>query len=580
MKQVKGIPYGIANFEQVINRNYYYVDKTLYLPLLEQAPNNLLLIRPRRFGKSLFIGMMRAYYDILQKDKFNDIFGELWIGKQPTNEQGMYQVLYFDFSKVGGAASIESLEASFDAYCGSVVDVFAEKYAAYYSTTFVEELKRKSTAREKLNFLDINAQARSYPLYLIVDEYDNFTNIVLSAHGQDMFHRITHAEGFYRDVFKLFKGMFYRIFLTGVSPVTLDDLTSGFNIDWNISNDPRFNAMLGFSETDVREMFSYYQENGQLNGDIETMIEEMKPWYDNYCFSQDSLDEPRMFNCDTTLYYLQHCLRSGHAPREMLSKNMRTDYSKLKMLVQIDKDITLKGQRMSTIEEITTQEEILVNLKTSFPVHEMTNQENYRSLLYYYGLLTISGTRGNRLRMRIPNNSVREQYFGFMREYYQQRYELNLSDLAELIDGLAYDGEWRPLFNAIGEAYHNNSSVRDSIQGERNIQGFLKAYLSLATYYLVMPELEMSYGYNDLALLPNKAQYPDVEHSYLIEIKYAKADATEAEMEAQRIEGRAQLLRYSQDRIARHLAEGTTTHLLLLQFKTWEQAVFEEIEKK
>jgi hypothetical protein len=210
----------------------------------------------------------------------------------------------------------------------------------------------------------------------------------------------------------------------------------------------------------------------------------------------------------------------------------------------------------------------------------MVKAENYRSLLYYYGLLTISGVRGNRLKMCIPNNSVREQYFGFMREYYQQRYELNFSDLAEWIDALALDGDWRPFFNAIGEAYHNNSSVRDSIQGERNIQGFLKAYLSLATYYLVMPELEMNYGYTDLAaLLPNKTQHPDVAHSYLIELKYAKVDATEAEMEAQRIEGRAQLLRYAQDRVARHLAEGTTMHLLLLQFRTWEETVYEEVSE-
>ncbi|MDR0895462.1 MAG: AAA family ATPase, partial [Prevotellaceae bacterium] len=332
MDTIKDIPYGISDFEQIIGDNYYFVDKSKYITLVEKSRPNLLMIRPRRFGKSLFVGMLSTYYDILQKDRFDEVFGNLWIGKHPTKNQGRFQVLRFDFSKVGGASSIGELKESFNTYCGGVVDKFANKYAAFYPPIFLEDIRNAPTAQGKLNLLDIYAKDERYPLYLILDEYDNFTNIVLGEHGHDKFHQITHATGFYRDVFKIFKGMFYRIFMTGVSPVTLDDLTSGFNIDWNISNSPRFNAMMGFSETDVREMFQYYKDAGALTGEVDAMIEEMRPWYDNYCFSKGALDEPRIFNCDMTLYYLNNRVEEGTAPEQMLSKNVRTDFSKLKML--------------------------------------------------------------------------------------------------------------------------------------------------------------------------------------------------------------------------------------------------------
>lgn len=148
-----------------------------------------------------------------------------------------------------------------------------------------------------------------------------------------------------------------------------------------------------------------------------------------------------------------------------------------------------------------------MNLHTSFPAERVADVDNFRSLLYYYGLLTMCGTRGDRLRMCIPNHCVREQYFGFLREYYQQAHPLDLSRLKDQIDDLAYDGVWKPFFESIACAYRENSSVRDGMEGERNLQGFLKAYLALASYYLVEPELEMNYGYCDFFLLPDKQRY-------------------------------------------------------------------------
>lgn len=577
MSQVKGIPYGISDFKRLRNENFYYVDKTMYLPLIEKMPSYLFLIRPRRFGKSLFLSLMRTYYDILQKDNFEKYFGDLWIGSHPTDQRNRFQVLYFDFSKAGCSQPGTDMMTSFNDYCTIIINQFAHEYAPFYDADFKATVESIESAKAKLSYLEVKAQEKGYLLYLIIDEYDNFTNVILSEHGQKMFHDLTHASGFYREYFKQFKGMFNRIFLMGVSPITLDDLSSGYNIDWNISTDETFNAMMGFSESDVREMFCYYHQNNMLTGDIEAMITEMKPWYDNYCFARMSLKDDRIFNCDMTLYYLNCQIQKHRAPEEMVDKNIRTDYSKLKMLARIDHDSSQEGSRMSTIEEIAAKGEILVDLHTSFPAEKVTDIDNFRSLLYYYGLLTICGTHGNRLKMCIPNNCVREQYFGFLRDYYQQFHTINLSHLKDLIDDFAYDGQWKPFFESIALAYRENSSVRDAMEGERNLQGFLKAYLALASYYLVEPELEMNYGYCDFFLLPDKKRYPDIGHSYILELKYAGRTTTDTELETQAEEGRRQLLQYSKDKIALQLAQDTTLHLILLQFRGWDLVKCEEI---
>lgn len=576
MNQVKGIPYGISDFKRLRNDNFYFVDKTMYLPLIEDMPSYLSLTRPRRFGKSLFLSMMRTYYDILEQDNFSKYFGDLWIGSHPTDQRNRFQILYFDFSKAG-CSHPDKADSIFNDYCSLVINQFAHAYASFYDEDFKSTLNSIEDAMAKLSYIELKAKEKEYPLYLIIDEYDNFTNVILSEHGQKMFHDLTHASGFYREYFKRFKGMFDRIFLMGVSPITLDDLSSGYNIDWNISNDPRFNAMMGFDETEVREMFHYYQQHGALTEDIEAMIAEMKPWYDNYCFARMSLENDRIFNCDMTLYYLRHQLDFHCAPAEMVDKNIRTDYSKLKMLARIDHDSTHEGNRMSTIEEIAAKGEILVNLHTSFPAERVVDIDNFRSLLYYYGLLTMCGTRGDMIRMCIPNNCVREQYFGFLREYYQQQSSVDIHYLNVMLADLAYDGCWKPFFESVARTYRENSSVRDGMEGERNLQGFLKAYLALASYYIMQPELEMNYGYCDFFLLPDKQRYPDIKHSYILELKYAVRTATDAELDAQAEEGRRQLLQYSEDKMARYLATGTTLHRILLQFRGWDMIKCEEV---
>lgn len=587
--EVKELPYGIQDFVTIVEQNIYYVDKTMYIPELESQARNLFFIRPRRFGKSVFLNMLHAYYDIRTKDKFQQWFGDLWIGKHPTPNQGRYQVLHLDFSQVGG--TIEELEEKFNFYLGMRLDGFINAYAEYYSEEIIQKVKSTDYAGGKLGLIQQEAQFKGYPLYLIIDEYDNFTNTVLNELGEKVYWAITHAEGFYRDIFKKFKGSFERIFITGVSPVTLDDVTSGFNIGWHISTKEEFNQMLGFSTEDVRELFTYYQKQGKIpaDRDIEAIINEMKPWYDNYCFSKNALEtQSKVFNCDMVLYYLRNYMRRGEGPEQMLDPNTKTDYNKMKKLLQLDK---LDGDRKGVIKTIAEKGEIIGTIEESFPARELTDPNIFISLLFYYGMLTIKGVLGEQLILGIPNNNVRKQYYNYLLELYQEEKCLNTTNLKTLFTYMAFEGKWQDALGFMAKAYADISSVRDGIEAERNLQGFFMAYLSLTSYYYTAPELELNHGYCDFFLLPDLTHYP-TKHSYIIELKVLSKKEWNEEVKIKDAQGNEcaitkaekqwrdaeeQINRYAVAPRVEALRQGTQLHKIILQFEGWELKRMDEV---
>ena len=584
MKQnVKRLPYGINDFEAVIEQNQYYVDKTMYLPLLENQPSNIFFIRPRRFGKSIFLSMLHAYYDCSKKEKFQTLFGDLWVGKHPTPLQGRYQVLHLDFSYVGG--SIEKLEENFNMYLRVKLDGFMRVYQEFYLADFKEKFFKSDSAAEKLALLQDETATKGIPLYLIIDEYDNFTNTVLNEQGEKVYWAITHADGFYRDVFKKFKGMFERIFITGVSPVTLDDVTSGFNIGWHISTKPEFNQMLGFSQGEVRKMFAYYKEVGGIpaTSDIEAMIDEMKPWYDNYCFSKKALEtQSKVFNCDMVIYYLRNYMDYGQAPDLMIDPNTKTDYNKMKKLLQLDK---LDGDRKGVIRTIAETGQIVTTLEETFPASRLTNPQTFTSLLFYYGMLTIKGTFGDMMILGIPNNNVRKQYYGYLLEQYQEEKFVDLNQMKILFTYMALEGKWREGLQFMADAYSKVSSVRDGIESERNLQGFFMAYLNLNNYYYTAPELELNHGYCDFFLLPNLTHYA-TKHSYILELKVLSKKDYEAKPEDGKLskaevqwqEAEEQIKRYAVAPRVEALRQGTTLHKIIMQFVAGKLVRMEEVE--
>jgi hypothetical protein len=572
----KQIPYGISDFKQVREENKYLVDKTMYFEKMELAGNFLFLVRPRRFGKSLFLNMLEAYYDIEEKDNFDELFKGLYVAEHPTKYRNKYQVMHLDFSQVG--SNVERLQEDFNFYLGVRCDAFARKYARFYPDGFVEDVTRIQRGVHKLNYINTAAHMAGCRLYLVVDEYDNFTNNVLNIKGHDAYHALTHGTGFYRDVFKLFKPMFDRIIMLGVSPITLDDLTSGYNIALNITMDPWFNQMLGFSEDDVRQMIHYYKEVGAIKPEVTegSIIDDIKPWYDNYCFAKDSFGtEPSMFNCDMVCYYLSNLIKKGQRPEELIDPNTMTDYGKLKRLIRIDKT---EGKRTEIIHGIAEKGFIKARLVSHFPAERMMEFGNFVSLLYYYGMLTIGGVVGDRLKLIIPNNNVRLQYYQYMLDEYNSIHSIDISDLDDAFDEAALHGDWKPLVSFICQAYHDTTAVRQLIEGERNLQGFMNAYLTLTNYYLVAPEMEFSHGYCDFFLLPNYAVYPMVKHSYILELKYLKTDATEAEAEKQWAEAVAQIKTYAADSKLLSMVHGTQLHPIIVQIKGYDLVRFEEMQ--
>ena len=581
-QNVKELPYGVQDFLTIVEQNIYYVDKTMYIPELEKEARNLIFIRPRRFGKSVFIGMLHAYYDCSTKDKFQDWFGDLWIGKQPTSLQGKYQVLHLDFSQVGG--DIEHLAENFDAYCGAMLDNYVDVYSTSYGEDFVSKVHSTQRATNKLNLINIKAKTLRIRQYLIIDEYDNFTNTVLNEKGEDVYWAMTHAEGFYRDIFKMFKGNFERIFITGVSPVTLDDVTSGFNIGWHISTKEPFNQMLGFSTEDVYDMFNYYKKKGDIpaDRDIDAIVNEMKPWYDNYCFSKNALEtQSKVFNCDMVIYYLRNYLRRGEGPEEMIDPNTKTDYNKMKKLIQLDK---LDGDRKGVIRTIAEKGEIVASLLETFPAHEITDPEVFPSLLFYYGMLTIKGTRGAKLVLGIPNNNVRKQYYDYLLELIDARAYISNNKLTDYYFDMAYDGKWREALQYMADAYEQVSSVRDSIEGERNLQGFFMAYLNLNAYYYTAPELELNHGYCDFFLLPDLTHY-ETKHSYILELKLVPKrekgepkEKHEARIKAQWHQAENQINGYAKAPRVEVLRQGTQLHKIIMQFDGYKLLRMDEVK--
>ena len=561
------LPYGVADFVKLRRGNEYYVDKTAYLPLLEEAGRFLFLIRPRRFGKSLLQSVMECYYDRRWEPDFDEFFGGTWIHDHPTAEKHRYLALRFDFSAVDADSS--RMAASFETYCRIELESFLGRYAALIPAEPAEKVIAEPNTPARLERLFRTADALGLALYLFIDEYDNFANNLLVREGRDKYQELTHGGGFFRHFFRVLKegvgrtgGGLARLFITCVSPITMDDVTSGFNIGSNISLDTRFNGIMGFDRAERQHLFADF---GHDYTDHEDVIDD---WYDHYTFSFDAR-EP-IANSDMVLYYLQSLRGSGEAPRELIDHNVRIDYGKLRYLVQIDR--TLNGN-FSRLREIIETGEQVGDIQVSFPVEALLQTENFVSLLYYLGLLTFAGEREARPLLKIPNRTIRQLMYGYLREAYKEVevFRPSLWTLADRLNAMAYRGEWAAFFDYLGEQVQAQAGVRDYLQGEKMVQGFLLAWLNLAPYFTVLTEQELGSGFCDLYLAPFYPRYRDMRHAYLIELKYLKRSEDTPERRRQAItEAEAQLHRYRQDNRVLAALGPATLHPLVLVYSGWE----------
>ena len=574
----KRIPYGMMNFAVIRRDDCYYVDKTRFIPIIEDADKFFFFIRPRRFGKSLTVSMLQHYYDIAAKDKFDALFGDLYIGKHPTSDRNSYLVLYLNFSGIVG--ELHNYRKGLDAHCQTMFDYFCDIYADYLPQGIKEKLDEKEGAVEQFEYLFTECNKTGQRIYLFIDEYDHFTNAIL-ADPESLRHYTneTHGEGYLRAFFNKVKAGTYssieRCFITGVSPVTMDDLTSGFNIGTNYSLTQEFNQMMGFTEEEVREMLTYYSTTSPFNHTVDELIEIMKPWYDNYCFAQKSYGETTMYNSNMVLYFVKNYIMDGNAPEDMIEDNIRIDYEKLRMLIRKDKEF---AHDASVIQTLVSQGYITGELKKGFPATSITNPDNFVSLLYYFGMLTISGTHEGKTKLTIPNQVVREQLYAYLLSTYDEA-DLNFNSYEknELSSSLAYDGSWQAYFGYIADCLKRYASQRDKQKGEFFVHGFTLAMTAQNRFYRPISEQDTQAGYVDIFLCPLLEIYSDMKHSYIVELKYAKYKDPERRVEELRQEAIAQANRYADTETVKNAIGNTRLHKIVVVYKGMDMPVCEEV---
>ena len=575
----KLLPYGMMNFADIRLDNYYYVDKTSFIPVIEQSDRFFFFIRPRRFGKSLTLNMLQHYYDVRTRDKFDALFGDLYIGKHPTRDRNSYLVLYLNFSGISG--ELHNYRQGLDAHCNTSFDYFCDIYAEYQPKGIKEVLNEKAGAVEQLDYLYHQCELAGQQIYLFIDEYDHFTNAILSdAESIHRYTEETHKEGYLRAFFNRVKAGTYssikRCFITGVSPVTMDDLTSGFNIGTNYSLTPKFNAMMGFTEDEVREMLTYYSTKAPFHHTVDELIELMKPWYDNYCFAQECYDQPTLYNSNMVLYFVKNYIdNNGKAPRNMIESNIRIDYEKLRMLIRKDKEF---AHDASIIQTLVSQGYITGELKDGFPAANIVDSDNFVSLLYYFGMLTVSGTYKGKTKLIIPNQVVREQLYTYLLNTYNEAdLSFNNHEKDELSSALAYDGAWQSYFDYIADCLKRYASQRDKQKGESFVHGFTLAMTAQNRFYRPISEADTQSGYVDIFLSPMLEIYPDMSHSYIIELKYARYKDPESRVEELRAEGVSQANRYADTDRVKNAIGTTQLHKIVVVYKGMEMRVCEEV---
>ncbi|MEM7531879.1 MAG: AAA family ATPase [Chloroflexota bacterium] len=577
---IKRVAYGTGDIHRMRVKNGYYVDKTHFIPLFEEASDYIFLIRPRRMGKTLWLTTLQRYYDVNLADQFEWLFGDTYIGQNPTSEANKYLMITLNFAMVNPA--VDKVEQSFEQNGRSEIESFTRRYADFLTQEKINNILAGKTLEDCLRRIFAHADESQLKIYLLIDEYDNFANNLLIAEGEEAYHNLTHDDGFFRFFFNLLKGAtagqisgLTRLFITGVSPVTMDDVTSGFNIGDNISLDPQFNELVGFTEEDARKICRYYRDVGKISLEEEECLDVMRLWYDNYLFSQRA--NTRLFNSDMVIYFIRQAIREQAIPLYLIDDNVRIDYSKLRHLMSIDQ--RLNGN-FSILRSIIETGEISSHIVPSFPLSRLLDRVNFVSLLYYFGLLTFNNQEDGFPHLQIPNFTVRELMYGYIRDAYHDVnvFRVDVFTFSNLLQRMASHGEWQAVFQFLADEIQKQTAVRDYLSAEKVVQGFLLAYLNICDYFLIWSEKDMNSGFVDFYLEPFHARYPGVKYAYLIELEYiTRSSFSNTELKKKITEATKQLNQYGNDARIQAMASKVPIKKIMLIYNGWELVHQDEV---
>ncbi len=557
---MKKIPYGLADYKDIKKENYYFVDKTKFIEKLENLNERyLLFLRPRRFGKSLFISMLHYYYDTHYKNSFNMMFGDTYIGKQTTQLANSYLIMRFNFSGI----DINDVQESFRSYILRELQSFIKKYSL--------DILLKENPIILFNDIFKTLQEQNLELMILIDEYDNFANKLLLREKTEYLGLVSQRTASFKQFFTVLKtatdmenSPLKRIFITGVTPMTMFDVTSGFNIGSNISLHPALNDMIGFNEDELDEILDYYKLD--IDKDI------LKEWYNNYTFSPKT--DQKIFNSDMILYFINKYQISNELPDEMIDINVRSDYSKLRNIIYTNKKLNGNFETLQTL--IAGDSVSVANLVQDFSALNLEKTNNFKSLLFYLGLVTIK-SRNLKLNLKIPNETVKRIDIDFLKDTLEleEVFKLNTDKIEEYLGAFALEGNLE-IFKYLAQMIKENTGIRDYIYKEQSVKAMYMAYLSLSPYFIIKSELELKKGFADILIKPFN---PFVKYMGLLEFKYINRQdkADKHTIEKLKLEAIEQLNRYENDSLVTNYTKGEVKlKKVILIFHGWEMLVCEE----
>jgi Predicted AAA-ATPase/PD-(D/E)XK nuclease superfamily len=555
------IPYGISDFGQIRDKGFFYADKTPFLPVLEAGYQHVVFLRPRRFGKSTLVSMLAHYYDLGQRDRFDALFGGLWVHEHPTAERNGYLVLALDFSGVATDRGQDALlRTFFEAVRGGVEGLLVAQRAR------VPELSRLDArlgafvdAEALLTALMALVRGTGHKLYVLIDEYDHFANRLLAGGAEDMYEAVVTRTGFVRSFYATLKsgtssGAVGRIFVTGVSPLMLDDLSSGFNMATHASLDARLSTLAGFTRADTERAVDEFLASRpglagvQALGDRGALLDVLEEHYNGYRFSEGAGE--RVFNSDMVLYFLRELDARGQYPHNMLDRNVRTEYGHLQRIGTLTR--TGVAERRALLQAIVGEGHVRSEIVEQFGVKSLASHTHFISLLYFLGMLTLGTSPRNVVGydLEIPNRVIRELSWEHLALLLRDDagVAINVDDLQVALGAMAVDGEIGPFLSLFHEQVIEAFSNRDT-RGldEKTIKLLLMTYASLGRAFFPLSEKEFAQGYGDLFLGASR-DVAGARFSWLLELKYLKTGAKSAQIEAAFAEAEAQVERYASDR--------------------------------
>ena len=539
---MRKLPKGISNYEKIVEENRIYVDKTMYIEKMEDlADSTLMFLRPRKFGKTLFTSTLECYYDKNKVDKFEELFGKTYIGKNPTPNKNRYCVLRFNFSGIVSNTVDEAIEG-FKREVATSIEVFVQKYGLDF---FVNKDYGAEGILDDL-FKAFYIQKANEKIYVIIDEYDHFANELLGFRT-DEFKGVVAKNGRIRKWYEILKkgteSVVDRIFITGVAPITLDSTTSGFNIARDITKSIKFNDMLGFSTEDVKYLMTEIDISEEKQEELLPIIKEN---YDGYIFSnmiKSEYEKYKIYNSNMTLYFLDSYQEQGQVPEELVDINILSDYGKIEAFMNLCQNMN----KIELLEEIVAEEPVESELTEKFNAEISFGEKELVSLLFYLGYLTIEQNEFGMSKFVTPNEVVRTIYSQYFVEYIKRKAGIQGEiKNGEMIKEILYEGKIDKAIETLG-IFLTNLSNRDYQRfDEKYIKVIFYAICRMLGAVYVKSELEIGGEYADILIIPREKL--NERYGVLLEFKYIKQEDYNKNpelLEQKKQEAKAQLERYT-----------------------------------